>query len=170
MYSCKCRVTPTPEKQAMRTLVNLNPASEYRTMEEVFDRLFGSPTKSTSTPVAGLPIDVTEREGSLVVRAAVPGVEPSELDIQIEKNVLTIRGESRHDNEAKDEKVYRREVSYGAFARSIRLPEGLDLGSVNAEFRNGIVTITLPRLPEEKPQSIKVNIRSIETPSETAPA
>lgn len=149
----------------MRTLVNLNPAGELRTMEEVFDRLLGGPfrTVGESTPVAAsLPVDITEREGKLFVRAAVPGVAPEELEVQIEKNVLTIRGESRHESATEDEKVYRREVSYGKFARSIRLPEGLDLNTADAEFKNGIVTISIPRLPEEKPKSLKVNVRTTE--------
>ncbi len=147
---------PPPTENKMRTLVNLNPASDLRTMEEVFDRLFGAPTRQPASAVAGLPIDVLEREGNLIIRASVPGVNPSDLDIQIEKNVLTIRGEARAETEHKDEKVYRREVGYGAFARSVRLPEGLDFSAVSADFSNGIVTITLPRLPEEKPQSVKV--------------
>lgn len=143
----------------MRTLVNVNPAAELRAMEEMFDRVFGAPAR---TSTASLPIDITEREGKLFVRAAVPGVEPGELDIQIEKNVLTIRGETKAEAATEDEKVYRREVSYGAFARSIRLPEGLDLDAADAEFKNGMVTVTLPRLPEEKPKALKVNVRSSE--------
>jgi HSP20 family protein len=138
-------------------------------MEELFDRLVGAPIRPSHPTVASLPLDITEHSGKLFVRAAVPGVEPGDLDIQIEKNVLTIRGESRHESENTDAKVYRREVSYGAFARSIRLPEGLNLESVDAEFKNGIVTVTLPRLPEEKPKSLKVNVRNSETiPTPTA--
>jgi len=157
----------------MRTLVNLNPTSEFRTMEELFDRLIGTPSRPTNPAATSLPVDITEHEGKFFVRASVPGVDPNELDIQIEKNVLTIRGESKSQSTSKEEKVYRREVSYGAFARSIRLPEGLDLNTVDAEFHNGIVTITLPRIPEEKPKSFKVSVRtaeptsSIESSSET---
>jgi HSP20 family protein len=146
----------------MRTLVNMNPTSDLRTMEEVFERLFGSPTKSATPAVAGLPVDIVESDGNFLIRASVPGVNPNELDIQIEKNVLTVRGETHAAPEPKDDKVYRREIGYGAFARSIRLPEGLNLEAVSADFSNGIVTITLPRLPEEKPQSVKINVRSIE--------
>lgn len=151
----------------LRTLVNMNPAHEVRSMEEIFDQLFGAPVRPNGTPVGTLPLDILESEGVLKIRAAVPGVEPNELEIQIEKNVLTIRGEIRHEEEAKDEKVYRREVSYGSFARSVRLPEGLDFERVDAEFKNGIVTISLPRVPEEKPKAIKVNVRQQEIPAET---
>ncbi|MDR3690572.1 MAG: Hsp20/alpha crystallin family protein [Fimbriimonas sp.] len=151
----------------LRTLVNMNPAHEVRSMEEIFDQLFGAPVRPNGTPVGTLPLDILESEGVLKIRAAVPGVEPNELEIQIEKNVLTIRGEIRHEEGAKDEKVYRREVSYGSFARSVRLPEGLDFERVDAEFKNGIVTISLPRVPEEKPKAIKVNVRQQEIPAET---
>ena len=146
----------------LRTLVNLNPNGEYRALEEMIDRAFGAPFRSV--PTSGvLPVDVLERNGSLVVRAAVPGINPNELDITIEKNVLTIKGEVTHQSTEENERIYRREVSHGAFARSIRLPEGLDESKFDAQFQNGIVTITLPRLPEEKPKSLKLNVRNSET-------
>lgn len=144
----------------MKTLVSWNPSQEIRSMEEVFDRLFGSPR--TAPGAALLPVDVLEKENKLVVRAAVPGVKPEELDIQIEKNVLTIKGETRHEVAGEDTKIYRREVSYGAFARSIRLPENLNLDDVDAQFENGIVTIAISKVEEPKPLSIKVNVRPSE--------
>lgn len=154
----------------MRTLVNLNPHAEFRAMEEAFERLFGGPARPANTPVGGvLPLDITERENKLIVRASIPGVDPKDLDIQVEANVLTIRGESRHESEVKDEKVYRREIATGSFSRSIRLPEGLDLNAVDAEFRNGVVTISLPRVVEEKPKALKVNVRTAELPQEATP-
>lgn len=143
----------------LRTLVNVNPAREAQAFEELFDRMFGVPTRPTSGSTT-LPVDITERENKLFVKAAVPGVEPEQLEVSIENNVLTVRGETRAEAASDDEKVYRREVSYGSFARSIRLPEGLDLENVDAEFKNGMVTITLPRLPEEKPKALKVNVRT----------
>ncbi len=158
LYSYEAGKLHQKEKEMLRTLVNLNPANEFRSIEEAFESLFGSPSR-TNPNLTTLAVDITEHEGNLFVRAAVPGVEPSELNITIEKNVLTIRGESRQDSVGETEKVYRREVSYGQFARSIRLPDGLNLDRVDADFKNGIVTIKLPRVPEEKPKSIKINVR-----------
>ena len=150
----------------LRTLVNLNPNTEFRALEEIFENLWGTPSRS-NPHVAGLAVDITEHDGALFVRAAVPGVEPGELNVAIEKSVLTIRGEAHQETSGENEKVYRREVSYGAFARSIRLPEGLDLENVDADFKNGVVTIKLPRVPEEKPKAIKINVRTAEATTES---
>ena len=144
----------------MRTLVSMNPTAEFRAMEEMFDRIFWAPSRANGVPATTLPLDILERAGELVIRAAIPGIDPNDLDVQVEENVLTIRGESRQESESGEEKVYRREIATGRFARSVRLPEGLDLNRIDAEFRNGIVTITLPRQPEEKPKTLKVNVRN----------
>ena len=147
----------------MRTLVNLNPTTEARAIEDMFDQLFGAPIRQTGTPAGTLPLDIFERDGKLMLKASGPGIDPKDLEIQIENNVLTIRGETRQEEESKEDKVYRREVSYGSFARSVRLPEGLNLEAVDAEFKNGLVTISLPRLPEEKPKAVKIAVRSAES-------
>jgi HSP20 family protein len=155
---------------SMRTLVNMNPSAELRAFEEMFDRMMGMNLRANPSPAAvTLPIDILEREGDLVVRAAIPGIDPKDLDVQVEENVLTIRGESRHESETKDEKVYRREISAGRFVRSIRLPEGLNLEGIDAEFRNGIVTIRLPRLKEERAKALKVTVRTAENESNATP-
>ncbi len=143
--------------ERMRTLVNWNPTYDLKTMDEVLERLFGNSRSASSATL--LPIDVFEQEGKFVVKAAVPGVSPEELNVQVEKNVLTIKGEHKQDSTADDAKVYRREVAYGAFSRSIRLPDNLNLEAVDAEFANGIVTISIPKVEEPKPQAIKINVR-----------
>ena len=129
----------------------------------MFERFFGNPVRPASNPVGTLPVNIYEREGNLVVRAAIPGIDPNDLEVQIENNVLTVRGETRSDTENKDQKVYYREVTYGCFSRSVRLPEGLNLDAVDAEFKNGIVTITLPRVPEERPKALKISVRGTDS-------
>lgn len=143
----------------MKTLVRVNPMSEFRAMDEMFERLFGRIPLSAPNATT-LPIDVYEQEGKFIVKASVPGIDPQDLDVQIEDNVLTIRGEVKHEYESEDVKVYRREVSYGSFARSIRLPDSLNLEAVDAEFNHGFVTISIPRVEEVKPKALKVNVRS----------
>lgn len=144
----------------MKTLLTWHPSNDLKTFDDVFERLLGSPRPSTNASV--LPIDLFEQDGKLVVKAAVPGVSPEELDVQIEKNVLTIRGEHKSEAATEDTKIYRREVAYGAFSRSIRLPENLQVDNVDATFSNGIVTISIPKAEEPKPATIKVNVRSAE--------
>jgi len=142
----------------MKTLVSWNPTYDLRSMDDVFDRLFNGTRASAETSI--LPVDVLEQDGKFVVRAVVPGVTSEGLDIQIENNVLTIKGERVQEQTSEDAKVYRRELSYGAFSRSIRLPQNLQLDSVDAEFKNGVVTISIPKVEEPKPQAIKVNVRA----------
>jgi|SRR5579862_4068813 len=146
----------------LRTLVNVDPTNEYRSIEELFDRFFGQPTRPVPASTT-LPIDIVEREGNLLIKAAVPGIDPKELEITVEKNVLSIRGETKSDLNTETDKVYRREVSYGSFSRSIRLPENLDLNAVSADFQNGLVTVTIPRIPEPEPQVIRVQVSGSET-------
>jgi HSP20 family protein len=142
----------------MKTLVRVNPMSDFRAMDEMLERFFGrSPIISPNA--TNLPIDVFDRDGKLMVKAAIPGIAPENLDIQIEGNVLTIRGEVKSEYENQDVKVYRREMSYGSFARSIRLPDDIDVEHADAEFDNGFVTIAFPKLEEEKPKSIQVKVK-----------
>jgi HSP20 family protein len=147
-----------------KTLVTFDPVRELRNMQQVFERLFEAPVREAGRGLT-FPIDVFEKEGALVIRAAAPGVEPSGLDVQIEEDVLTIRGEAKSDVDLSDAKVYRREVSYGTFTRSVRLPEGLNLDQVDATFANGVVTITIPRVEPAQPATRKIEVRPAGAPS-----
>jgi len=146
------------------TITRFDPVSEVQRMNDVFDRLFGTPLLASHRFVAGprdltIPLDVVEKEDKLIIRAAVPGVSPDDLNVSIENGVLTISGESRHEEENEQDKVYFRECSYGSFTRSIRLPQNLEVDKVDAEFDNGFVNIALPKMPEEKPKALKVPVR-----------
>ena len=146
------------------TITRFDPISEMRRMNDMFDRLFGSPWPSdrqlvTQTRGLTVPLDVVEKEDRFVIRAAVPGVSPDDLNVSIENHVLTISGEIKHEEENETDKVFCRECSYGSFTRSIRLPENLQVDKVAAEFDNGFVSITLPKAPEEKPQALKVPVK-----------
>ncbi len=137
----------------MRTLVN-----EMRTMEEVMNQLFGDSRRPTHPHVTTIPIDVLERENRLWVRALVPSVDPSEVEVTVEKGVLTIQAQSTQEPQVEGEKVFRREISSGKFARSLRVPEGYDLEQVQAQSKNGILTISIPKLIEEKPKSLRIPV------------
>lgn len=148
-------------------IMNVDPLLEMRSMEDTFNRMFGYPFGNSlerGTQVATLPVDIFEKDNKLVIRAAVPGVKPEDLDVSVENNILTIRGQtqSEFENDDKETKVYRREVSYGSFARSIRLPESLEFEKADAEFKHGFVVITIPKMIEQKTQPKKLNVRSSE--------
>ena len=154
----------------LRTLVNVDPRNEFRAMEDVLEKLFGHPSR----PVPGtstLPVDITEKDGALLIKAAVPGIAPNDLEISIENSVLSISGETKSESQSENEKIYRREVSYGAFSRSIRLPERLNFDQVSADFNHGMLTVTIPRIPEEKPLVVRVPVRHVNSqPSHEDPA
>lgn len=148
----------------MRTLATVSPLEDFRVVEAIFDRLInGSSRPSTSQNTNAsltLPIDITETADSLLIRAAVPGLDPEKLEIQIENQVLTIKGEFVNEI-GTDEKVYRKEVPAGAFQRSVRLPDNLNAGETSAKFRHGMVTIQVPKVPEVVPPTIRVPIETL---------
>lgn len=130
-----------------------------------FDRMVESLMSAKPRLVTGgnpVPLDVFEKEGNWVLRASLPGVKADDIEVSIEEGMLTLRGELAFDEEHKDAKVYRREIATGSFVRSIRLPKNIDAERVSATFENGLVTITIPRLIEEKPAAIKVPVKAIE--------
>jgi HSP20 family protein len=144
----------------MRTIVNWNPAAEFRALEHMFDRLFDAPVAPNGNTAMTMPVDIVERDNALQIRASVPGIDPNDLEVSIDNRVLTIRGETKAETESGDSKVYRREIRYGQVSRSIRLPEGLNLEAVDAEFKNGFVTVTLPRIVESKPEPQRITVRT----------
>ncbi|MBI4013335.1 MAG: Hsp20/alpha crystallin family protein [Candidatus Rokubacteria bacterium] len=90
-------------------------------------------------------LDVADTKEALVVTAEIPGIEPGEIGLTLQDQVLTIKGEKKHEKEEKEEQHYRMERSYGAFARTIRLPVPVDASRVTATFKNGLLTVTLPK-------------------------
>ena len=101
-------------------------------------------------------VDIEEDEEGYVIKAEVPGVRKEDLSIEIENNVLTIRGEKREEREEKEKKVYRRETYYGEFKRSFALPEHVDVEKVEAEFRDGVLMLKLPKVEEQKARKIEI--------------
>lgn len=140
----------------MHNIIAFNPMEDVRRFEETFNRLFSTPNPGPTSH--NIPIDVTEQDGKVSIRAAVPGISPEELEVTIENNVLTIKGEHRHEELSQDGKVFRRENTYGVFQRSIRLAENLNTDAIEATFRHGMVTVTIPRKEEEKPKALRIPV------------
>ena len=98
------------------------------------------------------------KNGNLVVRADVPGVESKDLDVSVLGNVLRIKGERKEEKEVKSEDYIRREVSYGAFERSMTLPEGADTEKIAANFKNGVIEITMPMAKKAETKKVPIQV------------
>jgi HSP20 family protein len=106
------------------------------------------------------PMEVFQRGNEMVVRADLPGVAPDDVQIDVEDGVLTISGERRNTNEEQQEGFYRSERSYGAFSRSIALPEGVDEDQVNARYEHGVLEVTVPLPQQQRHRGRRVQIQS----------
>jgi HSP20 family protein len=104
-------------------------------------------------------LDVTENANDYTVRAEVPGLEEKDIDVSIASNVLTIRGEKKGEKEAKDAKFFRKETWSGSFQRTLPLPVPVDAAHIQAELKDGILTVVLPKREEAKPKQISVNVK-----------
>jgi HSP20 family protein len=111
---------------------------------------------STSTFVP--PVDIYEDEHQLTLKLEAPGIKPEDLDIQVENNTLTVRGERKFDKEEKEENFHRVEHRYGSFYRAFTLPNTVDTDHVRAEYENGILRIKLDKKAEAKPKQIHVSV------------
>jgi HSP20 family protein len=104
------------------------------------------------------PVDIYEHDGNLVLKAELPGIDPKDVDVRVENNVLTLRGERKFDQEVKRENCHRVERAYGTFSRSFTLPNVVDTQSIKAEFKDGVLRVTMPKREEAKPKQIQVQI------------
>jgi HSP20 family protein len=100
--------------------------------------------------------EVKETKDALVVKADLPGVKTEDLDVSVQGNVLTISGKREQEKRTTEEQYHMVERSYGAFTRSFTLPEGVDSKNLDAELKDGVLTLTLPKIPEAKPQRVQI--------------
>lgn len=145
----------------MSQMVRWDPFAEFGSMRRAVERLFDdfAPTRSMRGGDATeltFPIDLSESEDQVVVKAVLPGVRPEDVEITVSEGVLTVRGEARQETTEEKENFYRREIRFGSFARSIPLPSRVNQDSAEAEFKDGILTIQLPKAEESRPRSIRV--------------
>jgi HSP20 family protein len=118
---------------------------------------FGSQAGGQGDGSYGLALDVSETEDSYIVRASIPGIDPEDLNITINNNVLTIQGETSEEEEEEDERYHVRERRFGVFVRSVVLPSPVDRENVEATYEDGVLTLRLPKSEENKPRRISVN-------------
>ncbi len=103
-------------------------------------------------------VDIFEQDGNIVMKAELPGIDSKDVDIRLENNVLTLRGERKIDNEVKRESYHRVERAYGAFQRAFTLPGMVEQDKVKAKFKDGILEIVLPKAEKAKPKQVKVEV------------
>lgn len=139
----------------------LMPWVGFGSMKQEMDRLFDRfvTTKWDDFPTLGEwcpSMDISETKDSLVVKVEVPGMDQKDIRIALQENLLTITGEKVQEKDEKEERYHRVERSYGAFTRGVRLPVGVDGSKVVATFKNGLLTVTLPKTPAAKGTTIPI--------------
>ncbi len=144
------------------TLSRWEPFRELTDMRRIMNQMFDDPFfKAMEWPrgnngAYGLALDVAEQEDAYVVKASVPGVNPEDVEVTLSDNVLTIKGESKADQEIKEEHYHLRERRYGSFMRSVTLPVTVEADRVEATHENGVLTLRLPKAEAVKPKKIAV--------------
>jgi len=124
--------------------------------ESIVQSRAGWPTPSWAEALA---VDMYETDDAIVVKAAIPGIKSDELDVSITGDTLTIKGETKAEEEIKEENFIRRERCYGSFCRSLPIPLPVVAGKAEAEFEDGVLTLTLPKAEEVKPKAIRVKAK-----------
>ena len=149
----------------MSSLVRWEPFRDLISLREAMDRLFEESfvrpeVGRLARPAIGtLAVDMYQTDDAVVVKSAIPGIDPKDLDITITDDILTIKGETKTEEEVKEEHYIRRERRYGAFSRSLAIPVPVVADKAEAEFENGVLTLTLPKAEEVKPKAIKVKAK-----------
>ena len=132
------------------------------TLQDQINRLFHDSFERTgqeSNLTAWAPaVDIYENEHELVVKADLPDIDPRDLDIRVENNILTIRGERKFEKKVNEDNYLRVERAYGAFSRSFALANTVNPDGIKADYQNGVLTLVIPKREEAKPKQIKVNV------------
>lgn len=132
------------------------------TLRDQIKRVFGDvlerPGAESNLTTWAPAVDIFETEHELVIKADLPDVDPKELDIQIQNNILTIRGERMFEKNVKEENYLRIERAYGSFSRSFSLANTVNSDAIKADYTNGVLTLSIPKREEAKPKQIKVNV------------
>ena len=142
--------------EPMRDMVTLRDA-----MDRLFDEAFTRPWGLTDGGRGmGMPaVDMYQTEDDVIVKTAIPGIKPEDVQISVTGDTLTIKGETKEDSDDKQKAYHIREQRWGSFERTLTLPTDVKADKAQAEFENGILTITLPKAEEVKPKTISVKAK-----------
>ena len=143
-------------------IIRWDPFRDLATLRERMNRLFEETYTSRGEEkdlVASTwnpSVDIYETENALVMKAELPGIDENDIELKIEDNTLTLKGDRKFEKETKEENYHRIERSYGSFYRSFTLPRNIDQDKIKAECENGILKVTLPKKAELKPKKVKI--------------
>jgi HSP20 family protein len=150
-------------------LTRWNPSGELGTLNDRMERLFDEmvsrglwrtgeerPLRGTWVPA----VNILEREDAIVISADLPGLKPEDVEVTVDQGTLNIRGERKLEEKSEGETLHRIERMYGLFERSFTLPNTVDPTKIDARFKNGEMTLTLPKREESKPRSVKIKVES----------
>ncbi len=147
------------------TITRWDPFQELNMITNRMNRLFSETwgqgqdqQENLMTSAFVPPVDIYEDEHNINLKVEVPGIDPKDVDIRLENNTLTVRGERKFEKEEKEENFHRVERRYGTFFRAFTLPNTVDPESVSADYDNGVLKLKLAKKAEAKPKQIKVNI------------
>ena len=144
-------------------LWNWSPGEQLSTLREEINRLFDSPfgelTRRMELFNGWAPaLDLYEDKDNLIIKAELPGLKQEEIDISFQDGTLTISGERKYEEQNKEGETYRSERFFGKFHRTVALPKPVEAEKAKATYRDGILTVTLPKTEEAKPKQIQVNV------------
>jgi len=143
-------------------IIRWDPFRDMVTLREKMNRLFEdvftgrSEDKELSASTWAPAVDIFETENELIMTAEVPGIDEKDIEIKIEDNTLSLKGERKFEKETKEENFHRIERSYGSFYRAFTLPNSIDPEKIQAEHENGVLKITMPKRQERKPRKVKI--------------
>jgi len=146
----------------MANLIRWDPVREMVSMRDSMDRVFEDFFSRSPANVEGygtIDINMVQTDEAVVIKASIPGIKPDDINISITGDTLTIRGETKEDEEFNDSEYHVREMRFGSFARSILLPSRIVSDKASAEFENGVLKLTLPKAEEVKPKTITIKAK-----------
>src|SRR5262245_27208662 len=143
-------------------VVKWDPFRDLNLIQDRMNRLFDDAGRtwrndeSSATTTWSPAVDIFETEGEIVVKAELPGMERKDITLNLERNVLTLKGERRFEKETKDENYHRIERSYGGFSRTFSIPATVAEEKIHAEYKEGVLKIVLPKKEQAKPKQIRI--------------
>jgi HSP20 family protein len=133
-----------------------DPFGSLRLFEDAVTRMMSEPRTSRPWSPA---VDIVETEDELIVKADLPDVRLEDIDVRVENGTLSLKGERKFEKELADKGYHRIERSYGSFMRSFSVPSSVDTEKVSADYKNGLLTVTLPKKEAAKPKQVKVAVK-----------